>query len=159
MEDFVPSLNYKKNHSKDGYIYARVQSHPRATSTGYVLEHRIIMENHLGRYLSGDELVHHDNEIKNDNRIENLILTTRSEHSKHHAKPMAVVKLKCPECKTLFQRDKYQTHLCKVKFNWTSCSRSCRAKFSRKLQLGRLSKEEYETAIQENVQELFFDKS
>lgn len=157
MEDFVPSLNYKKNHSKDGYIYARVQSHPRATSTGYVLEHRIIMENHLGRYLSSDELVHHDNEIKNDNRIENLILTTRSIHTSHHHAPMTVVTLKCPECHIIFQRNKNHTHLCKKKCNWTSCSRKCSGMFSRKLQLDRIPKEEYDMVIRENIQEISSD--
>lgn len=48
-------------------------------------EHRIIVERAIGRKLSSKELVHHDNEIKTDNNIENLKLTNRSEHAKHHA--------------------------------------------------------------------------
>jgi hypothetical protein len=74
--------------TKNGYIYVKVnQEHPfyeaMATTTGYILEHRLVVAEHLGRALERTEVVHHRNGIKTDNQIDNLeLFISCHEHGK-----------------------------------------------------------------------------
>ena len=54
-------------------------------------EHRIVMENHLGRKLYGYEIIHHINGNKTDNRIKNLQLTNYSDHQTFHLKQRGII--------------------------------------------------------------------
>lgn len=68
-----------------GYIEVKAKNHFNSHRRGFILEHRLIMEKHIGRRLLRDEVVHHINHKKTDNRIENLELLTNSEHiRKYH---------------------------------------------------------------------------
>ncbi len=143
--------NIEKIVSKGDYNYAIVGGHPNRTKNNYVLVHRIVMENHLGRVLNTNEVVHHINEDKKDNRIENLQLMTTTEHCAHHAAlaGKTMLLLNCPGCNSVFSRQKNQTHVSK-KGLFTCCSPQCRGRFSRMLQLqGRT--EQVDNAISGNI--------
>jgi hypothetical protein len=71
--------NWKGGRVVDGNGYIRVHrpEHPYADFIGYVLEHRLVMEEYLGRFLLPSEVVYHRNGVKDDNRISNLVLVIK----------------------------------------------------------------------------------
>lgn len=84
-----------------GYIQVDARDHPFADRDGYVLEHRLVVEEHLRvsdpaspylitlgykRYLNPDIVVHHIDGAKDNNELDNLMPLTTEEHTLlHHA--------------------------------------------------------------------------
>lgn len=66
---------------RSGYVVIYMPSYHRLTQRYYVFEHIYVMEQHLGRWLKPDEIVHHINGDRQNNRIENLTLFEN--HSQH----------------------------------------------------------------------------
>jgi len=76
-------IGHKKKRS-DGYISIYFPDHPKSTADGFIMEHVLVMECIIGRHLKDDEVVHHKNGIRHDNRKENLQLLTFKEHAAYH---------------------------------------------------------------------------
>lgn len=66
-----------------GYIRVYAPMHNEANTWGYVYEHRLIAEEKiLGRKLAKDEIVHHKNGKRWDNRVVNLEVMNKADHAK-----------------------------------------------------------------------------
>lgn len=141
-------MTYKRN----GYVMLNIPDHHRASTDGYVYEHVVLAEKYIGRSLKPEEVVHHENEIKDDNSIENLkIFRTSSDHTRYHNTGIKVMMddgtyiapeikrlLSCEQCGSTFEfkskRSKY-------------CSQKC-SKIARRV-VERPSKDKLEELINE----------
>lgn len=119
--------NILKEIRKGDYIYALVPDHPKATKNGYVLYHRVVMENVIGRLLTDDEEVHHIDKNRYNNDISNLQLLTKEEHKLLHIKERTrkYVELICPICGKSFVIPESQSFMAKKDKTYTCCSRHC----------------------------------
>ena len=88
------NVNWKGGIIKQrGYIFIKNRKHPFADCHGYVKEHRLVMEKHLGRYLTKKEIIHHLDFNKANNNINNLhLFHSNKEHSIYHAFLIKIVR-------------------------------------------------------------------
>jgi len=123
----------EKKISSGQYDRALVKNHPNANKFGYVLYHRVIIENYIKRLLLPHEIVHHKNENKKDNRIENLEILTKIEHINLHRKEKEFIELVCAYCGFSFVKEKR---------NWKSQTKNGQINFycCRKCQFNSLKK-------------------
>jgi hypothetical protein len=77
--------SWKGGEYVDKWGYRRIYSPDTGRAFPYVNEHTLIAEQMTGRRIRPDEVVHHINGIKTDNRPDNLLVLTRSEHKLLHA--------------------------------------------------------------------------
>lgn len=85
-----PKWKGGRNKTEHGYIVIKLQPddffYSMAAKSGYVLEHRLVMAQHLDRCLQPWEKVHHKDGIKDRNEYSNLKLTVSGRHSKEHSR-------------------------------------------------------------------------
>ena len=74
----------RKGYIKGGYLNTYCPEHPLCNVSGFVPEHRLVMEKHIGRFLTKEEVVHHKDGNKLNNIIGNLEILTNSKHVTLH---------------------------------------------------------------------------
>jgi hypothetical protein len=84
-------MNKSKNNrfcSMDCYSEYRKQNAKQNTYVQYhrLAEHRLVCERAMGCSLGPDDIVHHINENRRDNRPDNLCVVTRGQHQAIHAR-------------------------------------------------------------------------
>lgn len=70
--------------TKKGYRQVLIPNHPRADTSGYVMEHIVVWEKATGFSVPDGCCIHHLNGKKSDNRIENLCLMSFGAHTVLH---------------------------------------------------------------------------
>jgi len=79
-----PCPNFKGFINVAGYIYIYQPKNHRATKNGYVKRSILVAEKTFNHSLKDNEIVHHINKNKSDDRPQNLIIMTRNKHMALH---------------------------------------------------------------------------
>ena len=147
--------NIEKIVKKGNYNYAVIRDHPYANKYGYVLEHRVVMENSIGRLLDKSEVVYHIDGDGHNNDIANLRLLSSSDHTQLHQKLKGrrYATVRCPNCLKTFDIPENELSFAKGT-NLTFCSRYCNGMFYYRKRLGLLTPEQ-EIAVSENILKRF----
>lgn len=74
----------KHRYTKEGYVLIYLPSWPTAKKDGYVLEHRMVIEKKIGRSLTKNEIIHHKDGVRSNNKEDNLELLIVTTHYKGH---------------------------------------------------------------------------
>jgi hypothetical protein len=84
--------------ASNGYVLIRVGTdHHLADVRGYAYEHRLVAEEKLGRRLKREEVIHHLNHDKSDNRPENIeVMPSRAHHHVEHRSVHSRTRLRMP---------------------------------------------------------------
>ena len=83
--DRHPRWNGGRATASHGYIRIQVgKGHHLADPNGYAYEHRVVAERMIGRRLEPWEEVHHLNHVRSDNRPENLLVLSGTDHAALH---------------------------------------------------------------------------
>lgn len=132
------------------YKEVYMPNHPKARQNGCVLEHRLVAEQIIGRILKDEEVVHHIDEDRTNNNLDNLIVfVSQDDHARFHRTGLMVknedntyyspiVKSNCEKCGEEFNYSENQKRFCTIK---------CANEFSRKVE--RPNKDDLEKLIKE----------
>jgi hypothetical protein len=102
---------------------------------------RYLVEKRLKRKLDENETVDHKNRNSRDNDPSNLQLLPRSEHSALDTRRVKLIRCKCVGCGKRFERSpRLLRDKAKKNKQGPFCSKSCAARYTRKVQLGLVDK-------------------
>lgn len=93
----------------DGYIAIKVPKHKNANSRGYVMEHRLVYEEHLKRLLLPSEFIHHKDGNRQNNYLSNLELWVKMQPSGQRVKDLVEYAVKIL---SLYDKYKLNDSLC-----------------------------------------------
>lgn len=119
-----------------GYLAYSVTYEDGTSKT--LLDHRDVMQKHLGRELLSSEIVHHIDGNKLNNELSNLELVSRIEHARHHGRCRTTeyVDLTCELCGANFKRKaRDERHNRGMGKAGPFCGKSCSARWSRNEQI------------------------